>query len=54
MIDHLKANYYNITPADLKVNTKSMNFPHNINKLFKRVIDQIETAIGFADDGKVP
>ena len=35
MIDHLKANYYKITLADLKLDTAHMNAPHNINKPFE-------------------
>ena len=34
VIDHLKANYYKITPVDLKLNTARMNAPHNINEPF--------------------
>ena len=54
VINHLKDNYCNITPADLKLNTKRIKLPHNINKLFKTIINQIKTVIYFYDDRKVP
>ena len=54
VIDHLKANYYKITPADLKHNTARMNAPHNIYEPFESIIKQIETSIEFADARKVP
>ena len=53
MIDHLKANYYKITPADLKHKTAKMNAPHNINYPFESIIEKVETAVDFADAGKV-
>ena len=38
VIDHLKAKYYKITPADLKINTARMNAPHNNNEPFESII----------------
>ena len=54
MIDYLKANYYKITLACLKHNSAQMNAPHNINDPFESVIEKIETAVYFSDNGKVP
>ena len=54
MIDHLKDNYYNINLVDLKLSTPRMNAPHNINKPFETIIDQIKTEINFSDSGKSP
>ena len=54
MIYHLKVNYYKIIPADLKLNTPRLDVPNNKNEPFKTIIDQIETAVDFADAGKVP
>ena len=54
VINHLKDNYCKITPADLKLNNKKINSPHNTNKLFKTIINQIKTVIYFYDDRKVP
>ena len=53
VIYHLKENYYKITPAELKLNMAWMNAPNNINDPFKSIIKQIETAVDFADAGKV-
>ena len=39
VIDHLKSNYYKTTPADLKLNTKKMNAPHNTREPFETIID---------------
>ena len=47
-INHLKSNYYKITPVDLKLNMERMNVPHNINKLFGSIIEHIETTVDFA------
>ena len=54
MINHLKANYYKITPAELKLNMSRMNAPHNINEPFKMIIDPIKTAIDFTNASKFP
>ena len=54
MINHLKANYYKIARDDLKLDTARMNAPHNINDSFESIIEQIETAIDFANAVKVP
>ena len=54
MIDHLKDNYYNINLVDLKLSTPRMNAPHNFNKPFENIIDQIKTEINFSDSGKSP
>ena len=40
VINHLKANYYNITSANLNINTARMNVPHNINELSESIIEQ--------------
>ena len=53
VINNLKANYYRITPADLKLNTVRMNAPHNINKLFEFIIKKFETAVNSVDTGKI-
>ena len=53
MIDHLKSNYYKTTPADLKLNMPKMNAPHNTNKLFETIIEQIKTVVDFSDAGKI-
>ena len=54
LIDHLKANYYKITPIYLKLNTARMNAPQTINEPFDSIIKKIEMAVDFADAGKVP
>ena len=54
MIDDLKSNYYKTTPADLKLNMTKMNTPHNTNRPFETIIEQIKTAVDFSDAGKVP
>ena len=54
VINHLKANYYKITLADLKLNTACMNAPQNINEPFESIIEQIETTVVFSDAGKFP
>ena len=48
VIYRLKANYYKITPAKLKLNIARMNAPNNINEPFKSIIKQIETAVDLA------
>ena len=53
VIDHIKKNYYNITPVYLKLNTAHMNVPHNINKPSESSIEQIETAVDFTDAVKI-
>ena len=53
VIDHVKANYYKIALADLKLNTVCMNAPHIINEPFESIIDNIDTAVDFADARKV-
>ena len=53
MIDHIKAKYYKITPSDLNINMARMNATHDINKPFYSVTEQIETAVDFANAGKV-
>ena len=53
VIDHLKSSYYKITPADIKLKTVRMNAPHSINEPFEFIIKKIETAMEFADAGKV-
>ena len=52
VINNLKANYYRITPADLKLNTVRMNAPNNINEPFKSIIEKIEMDQDFSDAGK--
>ena len=53
VIDHLKMNYYKITPAELKLNTVQMNVTHNINDPFESIIEKIETDVDFVDAGKI-
>ena len=54
MIIHLKSNYYKITPAALKENTARMTSAYDVNLPFETIIDQIETAVDFADTRNVP
>ena len=54
VITHLKSNYYNITPADLKDNPACMKYVYNINQPFETVITYIENSVDFTDSGRSP
>ena len=39
VINQMKANWYKITSADMKLNMARMNAPYNINDPFETIID---------------
>ena len=51
LIAHLIAMYGNITPPELKENDQRFNTPWDPNTPFESLIDQIETAVEYADAG---
>jgi hypothetical protein len=51
LIAHLIALYGNITPPELKANDLRFNAPWDPNMPFELLIDQIETAMEYADTG---
>jgi hypothetical protein len=54
ILQHLIDAYGLITPIDLKKNNDMLNEPWDPNTPFEHLIDQIEEAVEYADDGNQP
>ena len=52
MLEHLYANYANISPADLQQNDAKLRAPYDANHPIETLIDQVELAVKYAAVGK--
>ena len=54
MLEHLYANYANISPANLQQNDAKLRAPYDANHPIETLIDQVELAVEYSAVGKTP
>ena len=54
LTDHLYAVYSNISPSDLQLNDARLRTPCDVNRTIETLIDQVETAVEYAEARNMP